>query len=242
MFTVQLAQAARYRYASSIYNGTQWINEIFSLEIMTKKNIAFYVKVGNPGILDIEINYWSWSFVNIQTNLIIIGYALKSVVCGKWKANQRIKKLQISKIKRLSIKCKSANFGYRYQAIEIMSIHYISSQFWLDYEYPTHQFPALIGLLEVELKHIYFTLNLRALDPVLRAPAFKLLIPSSTFPDWYGLYLGGWFGAEYTLFEGAASRIRIPNNVPEYQQYFFYPLNHKISKYKVWVFATNSEF
>jgi len=70
-------------------------------------------------------------------------------------------------------------------------------------------------LLEVELKNILFTLNLRALDPVLRAPAFKLLIPSSTFPDWYGLYLGGWFGAEYPLYEGAASRIRIPNNVPE---------------------------
>ena len=96
-----------------------------------KKNIAFIVKGGNPGVLDIEINAWSWCFVNIQTNLIIIGYALKSVVCGKWKANQRIKKLQISKIKRLSIKCKSANFGYRYQAIEIMSIQHISSQFWL---------------------------------------------------------------------------------------------------------------
>ena len=83
------------------------------------------------------------------------------------------------------------------------------------YEYPTQKFTALIGLVEVELKNISFTLNLRALDPVLRAPAFKLLIPSRTFPDWYGLYLGGWFGAEYPLFEGAASRIRIPNNVPK---------------------------
>ena len=128
--------------------------------------------------------------------------------------NKEIADIQNQEIKHKMQKCQ---LGYRYQAIEIMSIHYISSQFWLDYEYPTHQFPALIGLLEVELKHIYFTLNLRALDPVLRAPAFKLLIPSSTFPDWYGLYLGGWFGAEYPLFEGAASRIRIPNNVPEYQ-------------------------
>ena len=55
MFTVQLAQAARYRYATSIYNDTQWINGIFALEIMTK-NIAFIVKGGNPGILDIEVN------------------------------------------------------------------------------------------------------------------------------------------------------------------------------------------
>ena len=51
--------------------------------IISIKHKSSQLGAGNFWIVDIEINAWSRSFVNLQINSICIRYPMKSVVCGK---------------------------------------------------------------------------------------------------------------------------------------------------------------